>query len=123
METQFKDERTGVTIYAPLGGSLIHGTMRNCDLIPVFLEAIRDTLEYEQMIMSINGSNWDLCVITAPDTFEWDERWSSYEVTCFLDELFDALNNYAPEGYYFGAHPGDGSDYGYWTDEFANIQV
>ena len=74
------------------------------------------------MIMSINGSNWDLCVITAPDTSEWDERWSSYEVTCFLDELFDALNNYAPEGYYFGAHPGDGSDYGYWNEEFANIQ-
>ena len=123
MERQFKDERTGVTIYAPLGGTLIHGTMRNCDLIPTFLEAIKDTVEYEQMIMAINGSNWDLCVITAPDASEWDERWDSYEVSEFCNELFDVLDAYAPEGYYFGATEGDGSDYGYWTEEFANIIV
>ncbi len=117
MERQFKDERNGCVIYAPLGATLIHGTMRNCDLVPVFLEALKDTVEYEQMLMGINGSNWNLCVITAGDTSEHDERWQSYEVTCFAEELFDALDAHAPEGYYFGAHPGDGSDYGYWPDE------
>ena len=123
MERQFTDERTGCVIYAPLGATLIHGTMRTCDLVPTFLEAIKDTVGYDQMVLDINGANPDLSVITVQDASEWDERWSSTEMTYFLDELFDILNNYAPDGYYFGAHPGDGSDYGYWTEEFANIQV
>lgn len=117
MERQFKDERAGCVIYAPLGETLIHGTMRNCDLVPVFLEAIKDTVEYEQRVLEIYGANRDLSVITDSDASDRDERWQSYEMTCFLEELFDALDAHAPEGYYFGAHPGDGSDYGYWPDE------
>ena len=33
-----------------------------------------------------------------------------------LDELFDALNGYCPPFVFFGSHPGDGADFGYWPD-------
>lgn len=118
MERQFKDERTQCTIYAPLNGTLIHATMRTCDLVPAFMEAIRDTAEYEQIMLSINGVNWNMCVITDPCATDRDERWDSEDVVEFLNEtLFDVLNRYAPDGYYFGSHPGDGSDYGYWAND------
>ena len=34
-----------------------------------------------------------------------------------LDELFDKLNDIAPEGYYFGASEGDGACFGFWSAE------
>jgi hypothetical protein len=34
------------------------------------------------------------------------------------EDLFDQMNSIAPEGYYFGAHEGNGSDYGFWRTQF-----
>jgi len=35
----------------------------------------------------------------------------------YLEHLDDQLNELAPEGYYFGAHPGDGACLGFWSIE------
>lgn len=93
--------------------SVSHGTLRRQDLIPAFLTAIRDTPEYEQMIAAPFGPipAW---VEDEGDDCEW---WESEEAGFLLEELFDALDSYAPDGYYFGAHPGDGSDFGFWQSE------
>ena len=44
----------------------------------------------------------------------------NYCEECYLvfnEELMSLMNDYAPEGYYFGAHEGDGSDFGVWPIE------
>ena len=33
-----------------------------------------------------------------------------------MDELYKALNYVCPPFVYFGAHPGDGADFGFWPD-------
>lgn len=104
----FIDEKTGVKIYANLDESVSSATLRPYDITHAFLPVIRDTMEYAQLILS------NMPPIHALDD-EHDEWWEGDEGAYFINEtLFDVLNLYAPEGYYFGDHEGDGADFGYW---------
>jgi hypothetical protein len=96
-------------------GTVSHGTMRTQDLIPAFLDALAevDSSAYEQ-IMVCQFSFIPDYVMDEGDGSEW---WNSEDASYKLDDLFDALDAAAPEGCYFGAHPGDGSDYGFWAIE------
>ena len=94
--------------------SIIHGTMRTQDLIPALLEAVQDYApdHYEQ-IMVAPFPFIPSYVQDEGDNAPW---WDSEEARDKLEELFDILNEHAPENCYFGSHPGDGSDYGFWTN-------
>ena len=46
----FTDEKTLNTIHADLDASVLHGTMRLQDLIPRYMDVIRDTPEYVQLL-------------------------------------------------------------------------
>ena len=103
----FTDIQTNNTIHAELDSTVIHATHRPQDLIPAFLEVIRDTPEYLQINIPSHAME--------DDDAEW---WESEDASYLLnEELFEVLNSYAPEGYYFGSHIGNGSDFGYWKEE------
>lgn len=108
----FIDEKTQNVIHAGLNSSVSHGTMRSQDLIPVFLDVIRNTPEYIQLMHIVPSYAYE------EKDSEW---WDNEDALCLLESLFNTLDNYAPEGYHFGALPGDGSDYGYWLIVNRNI--
>lgn len=104
----FLHEQSGVEIRADLETTIIRGTHRRSDLIPVFLGILQDAPESLQTGFYIPIHAWD------NENVEW---WDSEEAEHLMQELFNTLDKFAPEGYYFGAHPGDGSDFGFWKLE------
>lgn len=69
------------------------------------MDIIQETPEYVQLMHIIP------CYASENENAEW---WDSEDAIHLLESLFDTLNDYAPEGYYFGAHSGGKSDYGFW---------
>ena len=86
--------------------SISHGTMRSEHLIPEFLGVLK----------IYAPEKYDAYVKANPEVLDLDGL-DDETLGYIVEELFDALNDIAPEGTYFGAHPGDGSDYGFWEVE------
>lgn len=107
-------------------GSVSCATMRNEDLIPTFLDQLAYRLKHGPSVSrearKRHFAIMNACVVDKPDYFESDAADSD------LESLFDALGEYAGPYFYFGAHPGNGADYGYWLsegfqDDFDGLQV
>lgn len=91
-------------------GTVSHGTLRYQDLIPAFLDVLT-RLDAEKADKIRGG--------IPAEAFEDDnhEFWLSEEASYILNEdLFDELNNHAPDFVYFGTQIGDGSAFGFWID-------
>ena len=94
-------------------GSVSSGTMRKEDLIPCFMDELRSYDKDNSLLFEL-----DAVIKNYAETndleYYYDSELSNYD----LDNLFNELNNINDLPYvYFGSHPGDGSDYGYWIDE------
>lgn len=105
-------------------GSVSHGTLRTEDLLSSFA----DELDWQ---MRRNGEYFaqpehfafrdKLVALVGEAQDAWDEdgeELKDQEIAAELvNELQDVLsNNFAPIYGYFGTHPGDGSDFGYWVE-------
>lgn len=89
-------------------GSVISATLRDQDLIPAF-EGVLDSagVEYDR------PPSVDKLLLEQELTDDELE-----EIGFYLNEtLIDLLNEIAPEGTYFGSHPSDGADFGFWETE------
>ena len=96
-------------------GSVISGTMRDEDLIPAFVDVILDIDPNNELALEVQErfDNVDADDADAP-SFVYFGIESQQDV----EWLFDELNELCDIPYaYFGAHPGDGADYGFWISE------
>jgi hypothetical protein len=100
-------------------GSVVvsEATLRSQDLLPKFLDALRVVAPEAYRQLTVPGCGFP----AVPDHALEDEDaewWGSEDCAWLLNEtLFDALNEHAPEGYYFGSHEGDGACFGFWPIE------
>lgn len=104
-------------------GTISHGTLRNVDLIEALSAELIDLVTAES-----TGAHADL--IAACNTWLDREEELGDDLDPVLEEdgsdlvseLIDALNEHAPLYGYFGAHEGDGSDFGFWLfDDVARM--
>ena len=100
-------------------GSISSGTMRPEDLIPAFVSELERRLKNGPPVSRETRKAHTALMRDINTAMESEETpyFTSEDLDFDLDTLFDALNCYAAPYFYFGAHPGDGSDYGYWLQE------
>ena len=92
-------------------GTVSWGTHRQPDLLRAFAEKL---IEFEPENEHLIGEARAFAAMMEretihPRTFD--------DASHVLESLINALNEHAPEGWYFGTHPGDGSDFGFWVSE------
>lgn len=103
--------RTRKPVYGDIG-SVSSGTMREEDLIPAFTD------ELERLALANHNRQHLVKVAELRGEMDKPGYYDTDEASFDLNEtLFDALNEYALPYFYFGAHPGDGADYGFWLSE------
>lgn len=93
-------------------GTIVWGTHREEDLWEAFRPYLPDeadwVLEGDELYQQIISDELDDDTVCAL-SMRLDD--------IINNEVYDYMNEIAPAGHYFGAHPGDGSDFGFWEIE------
>ena len=98
-------------------GTVSSGTMLDEDVIPALLDEL-SRIDHVALLKlaaeyvdDYGISPYNIATSTS-ESYDDVRQWLS-------EELFGTLDEYAPPLCYFGAHPGDGADYGFWPYEDA----
>jgi hypothetical protein len=114
-------------------GSISSGTMLTEDLLPNFLWELKNQANKIGVSRKLRAASLKLYreiskrvdnYHSGDDTTYFESEESDFD----LDALCNALDRFSGPYFYFGAHPGDGADYGYWLsegfeDEFDGLKV
>lgn len=97
-------------------GSISTGTLREPDLLRAFAASLYD-------LQKDTGDRLEMCaeaerIADALDDNPDDTGYQD-DAAGMLEDLQDALQEYAPPFCYFGAHEGDGADFGFWPSHDA----
>ena len=96
-------------------GTVSEGTMRPQDILPACMDVL---LKYHPKAyqLAIGTISIEFDVTYTELCGDKDHpAWQSEVMGWILGGIaWDAMDEIAPDGYYFGAHPGDGADYGFW---------
>ena len=104
-------------------GSISSGTMHAEDLIPAFLSQLEHELKHgpKQDRATRKAHAALVRAITKRSDLdsaeESEEYFDSDHASDDIAALEDALEAYAAPYFYFGSHPRDGADYGFWLSE------
>ena len=88
-------------------GSISTGTLRTEDLLPVFTATMRQFL-------TDNGHK--SIYVERAETIIRNDFYDMELADELVGTLMDGIQGYCPPFVYFGAHEGDGSDFGFWPD-------
>jgi hypothetical protein len=120
---------TGALAMSVSIGSISSGTHRLEDLIPAYVSALDDIADDlatsgEADNARMSGKIHDTCAEIEDRMYDDDsnvreEYFESEEATYDLETLTDLLGEFAPPFCYFGAHEGDGADFGFWLSRDA----
>ena len=103
-----------MTMNNPTVGTISHGTLRSEVLLEAFASELRWIVGKEAAaawpyLKTLEEADDILTEMQDTDA----EPENAQEI---IAELTDMLSALAPPYCYFGAHPGDGSDFGFWPD-------
>ena len=102
-----------------IGMTLSSATMRAEDLIPTFMKFLQNVvgeceIQEEVDALQKDVEKLELVFHEGQNTSYHNKEQASW----ILDpDIWDLLNNIAPDYTYFGSQEGDGACYGFWTDD------
>jgi hypothetical protein len=109
-----------------IGNELSHATMRTEDLIPDFMGFLYSVSLYCEIENEIAAIQKEVDELELEEHKGYGTYYKNQEKASDLlnDDIWDLLNDIAPEFCYFGSQEDDGAAYGFWTsDEVLNESI